>query len=370
MAEKQANLENIISHIPGSVYWMDKNLVCLGCNNNMAKLVGLNSREDIIGLTHADIEHISLWKNGDLEVINSGKSFLSVEELPAKKYYLINRAPIFDNNSNITGVICILVDISEHKKIEQLENDKAIADKTSKLMQKLAGSIAHEVRTPLSIININVNLLEKMLQPAVSVVASEENSIKDKYIKIIKYAVKLASRIIDDILVMIRTVSGGKITKTEFQYLSMVESINDVLHIYPFLDHEKELINLDVANNFIYYGDPILMQHVLFNLIKNALFSIKDAGKGSITIKLEPGKSGNKLIFTDTALGIVADSIPKIFDLFETKKEGGFGLGLAFCKMVMQLYGGSISCVSKLGAYAQFVLTFPCVGKKTKAEVA
>ena len=69
----------------------------------------------------------------------------------------------------------------------------------------------------------------------------------------------------------------------------------------------------------------------------------------------------NYLIVKDTATGIPKDFLPKIFDQFETKKStsGGTGLGLAFCKMVMESYGGKIECNSELGKYTEFVLSFP-----------
>lgn len=66
--------------------------------------------------------------------------------------------------------------------------------------------------------------------------------------------------------------------------------------------------------------------------------------------------------YRDTATGIPKDFVDKIFDQFETKKNlhGGTGLGLAFCKMVMETcYKGSITCNSEEGKYTEFVLSFP-----------
>ena len=116
--------------------------------------------------------------------------------------------------------------------------------------------------------------------------------------------------------------------------------------------------------DFCYFGDRVLTQHVLFNLIKNALSSIKEMGKGEIKIKIEKGELENRLIFTDTALGISKEHLSKIFDQFETRKDVGFGLGLAFCKIVMRSYGGDITCESELGKYAKFILKFPAKIKK------
>lgn len=236
---------------------------------------------------------------------------------------------------------------------------KEVKDEATKFIQKLAGSITHAIRTPLAIIGINTNLLERNRCLATT---NEADKNAEKYIKTIKYAIKLTSCIIDDTLVMIRTLFTKQPPNDEFQHLSIMESIQNALETYPFLNQEQTQVNLlNTSNDFIYYGDKILTQHILFNLIKNALCSIKEAGKGSITIELKTGIINNSLILTDTGLGISQHSIPKIFEQFENKKDTG--LGLAFCKTVMQFYGGSIRCTSELGKYATFTLNFPAITK-------
>ena len=97
---------------------------------------------------------------------------------------------------------------------------------------------------------------------------------------------------------------------------------------------------------------------------KNAFRAIKEADKGKGKITIELGNDDpyfNQLIFKDTAQGIPKEFLPKIFDQFETKtlSDIGTGLGLSFCKMVMQAYGGDITCDSKHGKYTKFVLSFP-----------
>src|SRR5207248_1330446 len=106
-------------------------------------------------------------------------------------------------------------------------------------------------------------------------------------------------------------------------------------------------------------GQKVLTIHILFNLLKNAIYYIRTAHEGDIHIWLELGKKHNKLHFRDTGKGISADILPKIFDLFFSKTYHGSGIGLAFCKMVMQSYGGNIECDSVEGEFAEFILNFP-----------
>lgn len=112
-------------------------------------------------------------------------------------------------------------------------------------------------------------------------------------------------------------------------------------------------------------GNKDMTRHVLANLIKNSLRAIKEADKGDISISLEKGRDYNKLIFRDTALGISKEFLEQLFEQFHTKTSAdrGTGLGLAFCKMVMNGYGGDITCNAALGKYTEFVLTFPKIKK-------
>ena len=357
-------LERVIAYMAGNVYWLDRNCVYLGCNDNAAKFMGLNSRKDVVGKTYENIgkiakwtaEHTASWKRDTLEVISTGEPKLNIENKPIllpdgrEVFYLSNLVPLFDDKKNVVGVIGTSVDITDHKKNEKLQTEKEVAERTSKFMQRLAGSIAHEIRTPLAIISINADLLERI--QCVNVKHTDDGA-REKYFKAIKHTIKSASRIIDNILTTIRALSSEKITKDDFQYLSIADTVESVLEMYPFLPHEKLLVYFEKTKDFTYYGNKILTQHMLFNLVKNALLSIKEAGKGKIKIQLEKGKTNNKLIFADTSLGITEK---------ETKKAGT-GLGLAFCKMVMRSYGGDISCVSKPEKHTEFTLSFP---SKTK----
>lgn len=237
----------------------------------------------------------------------------------------------------------------------------------SQFMEILARSVAHELRTPLAIININLGLLEFSYESILSNSANTRPAEKEKLLKepleFIKCAVKLATHALDNISVTLKTVVSNKIKTSNFQCSSISSVIESALSNYPFLNSELKLIKWDKKNDFTYLGDNVLTQHVFSNLIKNALHAIKEMGKGKITIRQEIGKQSNKLIFTDTALGITPEDATKLFEQLETQKPAtvSAGLGLIFCKVVMNTYGGTITCNSKKGKCTEFVLEFPNV---------
>lgn len=116
-------LEDIIANLPGNIYWLDKNCIYLGCNDNAARFAGLASRKEAVGLSYEDMErkagwvvgHTASWKRDDMEVVATGKPKLNVEEKPVllpdgkEVFYLTSRVPLFDKKKNVIGVLGYLL---------------------------------------------------------------------------------------------------------------------------------------------------------------------------------------------------------------------------------------------------------------------
>ena len=89
------------------------------------------------------------------------------------------------------------------------------------------------------------------------------------------------------------------------------------------------------------------------NLIKNAYIH------NGPNVKIEVTAENNKLYLKDYGKGIEKEIIKKIFDKFFTQSRSGTGIGLSFCKLIMEDIGGSIKCESIVGKYTNFILNFP-----------
>ena len=378
--------ENIIACMPNNVYWMDRNCIYLGCNDNVAKTLGMPSRKEVVGKTYDDFTKIGLFtkkqnesfKRDDLKVMSTGKPILNVEEPPVKLlgkkeiYYLTSRIPLFNNSKNIIGVIGISVDITARKKAEK-ELQESIVRETSqkekiKIMESLGSSIAHELRTPLRAINSHINGIIKYLPSLINAyeLAQKANlevdGIQPRIFNILQKSSRAilqetsSSNAIIDMLLM--NINAMKMVHFESKICSIISCVNEAIKRYPFADGEKELIRWKQKNDFEFRGNGLLIVHVLFNLLKNALFYIAKARKGHIVIWTKKDKDTNELNFTDTGCGIAKENVANVFDLFFSKTHGGNGIGLNFCKMVMQGIDGDILCESKEGAFTKFTLKF------------
>ncbi|MFT7087847.1 MAG: signal transduction histidine kinase [Rickettsiales bacterium] len=193
-------------------------------------------------------------------------------------------------------------------------------------LKSLAGSIAHETRNPLSAIKGCCEVIKDNLNQAI------------EFIDLISISSNRGLSIID---MTLQNIRDEEIDKTKFLNLSIAGVVESAIKEYAFESEEqKELVNINLENDFIFKGDETLMIFVLFNLLKNSLYY-----KAKINIWLDGDKKC--LYFKDNGVGIPADKLESIFDSFFTSnKKGGTGLGLSFCKRVMKAFGGDISCKS------------------------
>jgi two-component system sensor kinase FixL len=115
--------------------------------------------------------------------------------------------------------------------------------------------------------------------------------------------------------------------------------------------------------------DPIEMEQVLHNLIRNAADALQDADTASRTIRIETIMSENGAILrvTDTGTGIDADTLPRLFEPFFTTKPDGMGLGLALCASLIERIGGHIDARNQTSGGAIFTIALPSIGQHLKA---
>lgn len=374
--QKDKLFEEIIAIMPGHVYWTDREGVMLGCNDEQAQSAGCRTRQDFIG---KKLHHFP-WRNeagaiyennekvmqtGVLHVLEEVSTMLDGTE----RVFLSHKVPLKDASNQVVGLLGVSFDITQRKETEALELQASAAEEKSKGMAMIAGSVAHELRTPLRTIESNLEGIQRFFPALLDgyQAAKQADLIADKLypreVEALLTAVddslletKSAKLVIDSLL---KTINYGKVKQGELSVCKVSACIKEALKRYPFKDSQDALVECDVSDDFAFMGNRLMLIHVLFNLIKNALYYIKAAGKGRIYIWLESSEQQNCLCFKDTAMGIGEKILPNIFDRFFSKTENGSGVGLAFCREVLNGFGGEIACESVESQFAKFTLTFP-----------
>jgi len=225
-------------------------------------------------------------------------------------------------------------------------------------MHLIGGAIAHEVRSPLVSTQAGIELIGILMQNAIQdskgakkgIFLSEETSNEIKnMLDAMKTVSKSGLSIVDMLLAKLR----GQEQAYDIGRYRMAKCIKGVLLDYQFDKRARQRISFREENDFEFEGSWQFVKHTLLNILNNAL---KYAG-GNATIEI--WIEDNRVYIRDNGKGISPDKLPYIFDALYTQEKGGTGIGLAFCREVMENLDGTITCQSEEGKYTEFVLTFP-----------
>lgn len=263
----------------------------------------------------------------------------------------------------------IAIDRIDALRRQQLRKEAAYAEKMD-LLANLSANIAHEMRTPLSGVRASISGVESYLPDllegyryASALEPGRFAQIRPEHLEMlentparIKAMVDQANTVIDLLLVNLR---NRKLDRSSFTECSMAICVVEAVQTYPFKRNERQKVSYSVEKDFVFQGIPAMMIYVLFNLIKNALYSVEAACKGDIRITLERDAKSNRVVFTDTGLGMDAEALPRIFEGFFTTKSEGTGAGLPFCKRTLNSFDAQIHVSSVKGEYTTFTLEFP-----------
>lgn len=216
-------------------------------------------------------------------------------------------------------------------------------------LAQLSGALAHEIKNPLSVIRLNVELLEEDLDAMT--VPEARRAIKK--IGTVKRQCSRLENLLDDFLKFTRL---GKLT---LQPGSLNEQLEQVLDFYEPTAQQQ---NVEVVR----YLDPDLpyimldsstLQAALVNLIKNALEAMPDGGR--LEIRTRATLKGVALDLIDTGCGMEDVTLFNMFENFYSSKNGGTGLGLPTARKIIQAHDGLIDVQSAVGHGTKFTLHFP-----------
>ena len=254
----------------------------------------------------------------------------------------------YGKEKEITGIILILKEISNLKSIERrnIRNERLIA------VGRLTGSIAHEIRNPLSAMKINLQLLEEQMDSS-SNIPQQEKLLK--YIRIIHSEIQRLDTILKNFIRFSRPPS------IKYKSVDIHLFLDNILSLL-LPEAQKQGIEVEKlfsAKNPFISGDYNQLEQVCLNIIINSFQAMPEGGKFQVKTEEEPLANTMTIEFLDTGEGIAPENIDKIFDLYFTTKPEGSGFGLSIALRIIKDHNGTVDVESKKGEGTRFVIKLP-----------
>jgi len=398
LLQSRRMLHTVLNSIPVRVFWKDRDLKYLGCNQAFAAGAGLQSPEQIVGMVDTQMpwaEQAARYNADDREVMRTGRAKTVFEEpqtTPTGEQIrlLTTKSPMRDPDGRIVGLVGTYEQITERKRAQETLRDPdkgylegALVDMTDRKRAEeerrklevqvqhaqkleslgvLAGGIAHDFNNLLVAILGNADLALMDMPPG----AAERQSIEE-----IKKAAKRASELTNQMLAY-----SGK-----GQFVIAVVDVNDLVremgHLLEVSISKKAILTYDLADSLpSIEADASQIRQVVMNLITNASDAVSDAS-GIISIHTSlihadsafladtylgkdlPEELYVCLEVSDTGCGMDAEARAKLFDPFFTTKFSGRGLGLAAVLGIIRGHGGAIKVTSAPGEGTVFQILLP-----------
>ncbi len=218
------------------------------------------------------------------------------------------------------------------------------------------GIMAHELRTPLATMSL--------IGDAVRGSAAEASGEAEKLQQLAARLHTLVRNMNHQIDMQIANARLMRLPGHK-EAVSAGDLVREAVGQYPYRSsRERESVKLQLLADFSFQGSRPLFAQVLDNLVKNALQSLAASGgasqPGDLLVEVATAADRGWIVVSDRGVGIDPELQPRIFEPFFSTNEGtGHGLGLAFCRRVVESAGGSIRVRSEPGRGAAFTIELP-----------
>lgn len=247
------------------------------------------------------------------------------------------------------GREAILVNKLDVTRTKELEFLLRTEDKMASL-GRVASGIAHEIRNPLSGINIYLSNLEKII---------DKRESKRKAKEIIGELQSASNRIES---VIRRVMDFSKPSEPKFMHININQPIQNAIN-FSLVTLQKAgiVLNSSLAKDLpLCNADSHLMEQVILNLITNAKEAMKNVVNEKM-INVTSSAQNDRIIVTisDSGQGVPLHMRKKVFDPFYTTKEGNTGIGLSLCNRIVVDHGGSLTVNDNDRGGAEFKIELP-----------
>jgi len=355
---------NILQSIPTGVLTVNRNGLITAVNPAASSILK-RSADELLGTTYeavfAEGETMRVVLDGALlrhEHVDH-RDLLYEREGDEARTIRVATADLTGDEGQSAGALLLVKDVTE---VLALEQRVRVAEKLAGLYTLSAG-VAHELRNPLSAVDLNLHLLEEELRDggAISPKASQ-------YLRVLNAECRRLAGILDNFMKFARP---GPVSLHEV-------NVRDVIgHIATLLSYEAQERRIHLETSIAeglpaVLGDETQISQVLVNIVVNAFQAMPMGGACRIVAGEQrvEGAQWVEIAVQDNGVGINKDGIARLFEPFYTTKAGGSGLGLAVAYRIIEDHRGRIQVSSAPGNGTTVVIRFPLAAVGSRSTVA
>jgi len=367
LIREQYLMKSLMDATTDHIYFKDKASRFLRINQTMAERFGLKHSDKAIGKTDFDFfseEHAKQAFDDEQRILRTGEPLVNIEEKetwPNRETTWVSstKMPLFGENNEIIGTFGISRDITSRKKADdilkkaranlnkkawELERSNEALLKSNEDLEQFAYVVSHDLQEPLRMISSYVGLLEKRLINKLDADAKEFMSY------VVQGATRMQS-LIRDLLKYSRINTQTK----PFEKTDLNVVMNRVLSNLSLQIKETGTdIKFDSLPTVM--CDSQQIERLFQNLISNAIKYCKN--KPDIYISSEKKDADWIISIKDNGIGIDTEFKERIFGIFQRlhkrSEYSGTGIGLAICKKIVEMHGGTIGVDSESGKGSTF----------------
>ncbi|MCF8055293.1 MAG: PAS domain-containing protein [Desulfocapsa sp.] len=333
----QLYTDNVIESMPAGLITLNSSNAIVSCNKKAEQLLSRRFSEmgnlkpqELFSSFTDDQQQDQLLVERDVLCHNP-----LGEDIPVK----LSTSPLLDHNGKKTGLVIILKDMRDLRKVEQqLELSRRLAS-----LGKMAAGVAHEIRNPLGTLRGFAQYFGNR---------SETGSDGKKYADLMASEVDRLNHTISSLLQFARAREPRRIPVKAGELFGKLSSLMEVDFAAYQIDFRK---NYDPE--LLFHADPDLLLQVLLNLLKNSISVTENGG----TIVLAAHRKNNDIWIqvSDTGHGMTDEEQEKLFDPFFSTRKDGTGLGLAVSHQIVEQHHGRIEVESTLGKGTTMKIILP-----------
>jgi len=344
--EERNRLEAVLASLRDAVVAVGPRGELLLANRSAEELLGV--RQDAVGQPLAEVVRVPALVQL-LEAAAQGREQSEELSLPGGRVVEVTCSSI-RGDGEPAGAVAVVRDVTELRRSERLRRE-------------LVANVSHELRTPLTSIK---GFVETLLAGALR---DEQNS--RRFLEIIETETNRLTKLVDDLLELSRLESKG--VTFQLQTVDLAALCAAVVdRQQPRAEGAGVRLECSVEPGVLVVADPDRLEQVLTNLVDNALKFTLPGGRIHVRTRVHGGEGWVSV--EDTGKGIPPDDLPHVFDRFyradrsRTRTSGGFGLGLAIAKHLVEMQGGRIWAESTPGRGSVFSFALPLLDARTSAE--